>query len=39
MSRGSALDDILHDRAAVEDYFAIHLDSDESDIDGTRRVG
>ena len=33
MSSGSALDDILRDRAAVEAYFGIHLDSDESDID------
>ena len=33
MSSGSALDDILRDRAAIEAHFGIHLDSDESDID------
>lgn len=32
-SSGSALDDILSDRAALEAYFGIHLDSDESDLE------
>jgi len=30
---GSATDDILRDRAALEAHFGIHLDSDESDLD------
>ena len=30
---GSALDDILSDRVALEAHFGIHLDSDESDLD------
>lgn len=30
---GGALDDILQDRAALENYFGIHLNSDESDLD------
>lgn len=32
-SSGSALDDILSDRAALEAHFGIHLDSDESDLE------
>ena len=32
-SNGSALDDILRDRAALEAHFGFHLDSDESDLD------
>ena len=30
---GSAIDDILRDRAALEEHFGIHLDSDESDLE------
>ena len=30
---GSALDNILADRTALEAHFGIHLDSDESDLD------
>ena len=30
---GSALDDILADRTALEAHFGIHLDSDESDLE------
>ena len=32
-SSGSALDDILSDRAALEAHFGIHLDLDESDLE------
>ena len=32
-TNGSAIDDILSDRAALEAHFGIHLDSDESDLD------
>ena len=32
-SSGSALDDILSDRAALEAHFGIHLDSDRSDLE------
>lgn len=30
---GSALEEILSDRAALEAHFGIHIDSDESDLD------
>jgi len=30
---GSAIDEILGDRAALESHFGIHLDSDESDLE------
>ena len=30
---GSALNDILADRIALEAHLGIHLDSDESDLD------
>ena len=30
---GSALDDIISDRAGLEAHFGIHLDSDESNLD------
>jgi len=30
---GSALQEILSDRAALEAHFGIHIDSDESDLD------
>ena len=32
-SSGSALDNILSDRAALEAHFGIHLDLDESDLE------
>ena len=32
-SSGSAIDDIIRDRTALEAHFGIHLDSDESDLD------
>ena len=32
-SSGSAIDDILRNRADLEAHFGIHLDSDESDLD------
>ena len=32
-TNGSAIVDILSDRAALEAHFGIHLDSDESDLD------
>ena len=32
-SNGSAIDDILNSREAVERHFGIHIDSDESDLD------
>ena len=32
-SSGSAIDDILGDRAAIEAHFGFHLSDDESDLD------
>ena len=32
-SNGSAIDDILGDRAAIEAHFGFHLSDDESDLD------
>ena len=32
-SNGSATDDILGDRAAMEAHFGFHLSDDESDLD------
>ena len=33
LTSGSAIDEILGDRAALESHFGIHLDSDESDLE------